>query len=209
MFFVEDVLEVEEEICKAAEQQRKKGRKKEQGDIDASWRTQWPRTGTPRRTGGCQHQGWWEKQTGGGAVCENCEVIVKHFTFRCPGCRTMACVPCRSQLTKRRVEIIYVPTICIRNKLRISPHIAVSVSELAYLIRLLAHSSRVLISAPTIRSTDLPNGSHYHFEQDDDSIEELTPIELARRRDARSICSGMLTRMLRRRLPKQFGVCTR
>ncbi|KAL2758736.1 hypothetical protein ACRALDRAFT_1061854 [Sodiomyces alcalophilus JCM 7366] len=87
---------------KKNEQDQRKGKMNKQRDMDGPWRTQWPRTGTTRWTGGCQHQGWWEKQTGGGAVCETCEVVVRHFIFRCPGCRTMACVLCRNKLKKRR-----------------------------------------------------------------------------------------------------------
>ena len=53
--------------------------------------------GEPRRPGGtsepCSHQGYWNRIQGRG-VCSHCHTVQGLFTFRCPGCQTVACVSC-------------------------------------------------------------------------------------------------------------------
>jgi len=57
--------------------------------------------GGSERVSNCTHNAgniWWSRKNGRGQ-CHFCNRVCLKYTFRCPNCSVMACVPCKKQQT--------------------------------------------------------------------------------------------------------------
>ena len=88
-----------EEAARQAQERARMAREAATKGGAGAWTSSSRSGGGPAKAqpGTCQHKAFWPK-IDGRHICSNCHTRQNLFAFQCPGCKIIACAPCRQNL---------------------------------------------------------------------------------------------------------------